>query len=522
MKFRKTGDNNQIHSNSRLYWKSHYWGMRFFYDASLPYGSAAVLANGITCIIAVSIETTKSMSEFDDRFLFSIISEAAVNPIKTAVALPCSGRAEVDLSAAKTLVAKLTPELGRLTKKRIKQDGEEESYRTYRWIRASRTPLLPWLKCLTRAAERSTLATNPHEFKIPNSSYTSSIKVKLPILDTHTFITVGAYSLADKTLLSYSPRLTTKLEEVVKLSGRQLLDSREYDLSKSDADVFGWDVFEYLFSERRRARRVLPRELSSSLPADIGDIISHSWSAFKRLNLPDEVLSYLDRVETDHDSGRCYLCSDNSEALSFCRECADEIRYGLPIRKHPNWTHGLTWGIEQLSAEFGGAMSKNQIWLDEILSATPDEGRRAFSRMLALQGETTWSQRLAGIIGGYRPSWGTYSVATDGHFCRSTLERVIDDFMAKHEIFHLTEPLYPLDEKFNPSGLFRADWQLIDGTFVEALGALTNSEYTKKVDLKRTLAEKHKLRLVEITPRDTNRLPEILGEWIHTGPSKAK
>jgi hypothetical protein len=71
-------------------------------------------------------------------------------------------------------------------------------------------------------------------------------------------------------------------------------------------------------------------------------------------------------------------------------------------------------------------------------------------------------------------------VAKDGHICRCLLERQMDIFLYDNRIEHETEPDYFYDADLNITG-YRADWKLLDGTFVEALGFPENTAYMAKV-----------------------------------------
>ena len=514
MKYRKTGDNNGIKSKSDLYWKSHFWGQRFYYDAPLPFGTAAVLANETTCIVATSLETTKEMDWLDDDFIHATYAGAAIEPVEKAIVLPCARGGKKDLAPVVALIPKLRKELNKLSRERIKEDKEDGGLSPYRWAREKRTPMRPWLKSLVGTVEEAALSGEVTEFKIVRSDYFGSISLVVPMLETAAPFTLGDYHRSTGVLRSYSPRLSSKLKHVVKASGGEVNQTLEYDRTGGETHIFDWDIFGHLLNEKRRAARTLPEGVSSGLPGEIKDMIARSWNAFNRLSLPLAVTRYLDSVGDSTEPTGCCLCSGNSTSLTFCNECSAEVNHGLPIRGNVNWDRGMRWGLDQLVLEFGGAMSQRQTWLHSIAEASPQEGLRAYSRMLALQGDLTWSKRLSRIIDGYRPSWGTYSIATDGHFCRSIFERVIDDFMTQHGIAHTPEPSYPKDDQLNPNGLLRADWKLEDGTLVEAFGALEKEDYRMKADLKRALASKHNLRLVEITPRDDHRLSELLGEWM--------
>ena len=118
--------------------------------------------------------------------------------------------------------------------------------------------------------------------------------------------------------------------------------------------------------------------------------------------------------------------------------------------------------------------------------------------------------RAAEIVGdSWRPSWGTWCHANDGHRCRSFLEKSIDDWFTSHGIAHECEPYWPAHPILNPSGRKRADWLLADGTYVECAGMIDQPDYAVKIATKRELASQLDIRLVVVGPTDLHRLDVI-------------
>jgi hypothetical protein len=101
-------------------------------------------------------------------------------------------------------------------------------------------------------------------------------------------------------------------------------------------------------------------------------------------------------------------------------------------------------------------------------------------------------------------------MAADGHPCRSLGERSVDDWLSARGIEHEPEPAWPVHQVLNPSGALRADWRLVDGTYVEFAGMLTDEGYAAGIADKVRLAEASGLRLVVVTPEDLGRLAQIL------------
>jgi len=112
---------------------------------------------------------------------------------------------------------------------------------------------------------------------------------------------------------------------------------------------------------------------------------------------------------------------------------------------------------------------------------------------------------------GWRPSYGTYCFADDGHACRSLGELAIDNFLTRNGIGHELEPAYPQHPLLNSSGRLRADWRLEDGRFVEYAGLQGMPTYDDKIRRKRLLAQENSIELVVLFPADLARLPSIIG-----------
>jgi hypothetical protein len=104
-----------------------------------------------------------------------------------------------------------------------------------------------------------------------------------------------------------------------------------------------------------------------------------------------------------------------------------------------------------------------------------------------------------------RSSMGTQCLAKDGHVCYSLGEKTIDDLLFELNIPHTKEPKYP-------EGNYRGDF-LTGEIIIEYFGLIGNIEYDKKVEIKRQLAKKHNLTIIEIFPKDlidTNKLIDKL------------
>ncbi|MFL1427262.1 MULTISPECIES: hypothetical protein [unclassified Nocardiopsis] len=112
--------------------------------------------------------------------------------------------------------------------------------------------------------------------------------------------------------------------------------------------------------------------------------------------------------------------------------------------------------------------------------------------------------------GAHKGVFGIRTLARDGHVCNSLAEKTIDDWLTDNGIEHTKEPRYPDSQ-------MRADFE-VGGTLIEYFGLVGRVEYDEKVELKRALAKKHRIKLVEIHPKDMAswdryqaRLAKILG-----------
>ncbi len=233
---------------------------------------------------------------------------------------------------------------------------------------------------------------------------------------------------------------------------------------------------------------------------------------------------------------QCRLCYEvalgAAGGLAYCPSCVTRATGGLlrDTGTDGPWTAAALWALRQLAdIEFFGPPSQAQ--LNRLTVTDPDTADAAMlARFLVprpaaaaiparhTRPARTWAGWLgmAGLLGeGLRTARGTLTVATDGHPCRSLLERHIDDYLHRWAIPHDIEPAYPRHPRLNTTGL-RADWRLEDGTYVEALGLPDEPAYAKKVARKRELAAATGTPLVTVTADDLNRLPDVFAAWLLT------
>lgn len=100
---------------------------------------------------------------------------------------------------------------------------------------------------------------------------------------------------------------------------------------------------------------------------------------------------------------------------------------------------------------------------------------------------------------------GTMCLAEDEHQCLSLEEKRIDDWLYRNEIPHIKEPKYPYNEDLNPHERMRADWK-VGEYYIEFFGLTGDPKYDFKTDLKKQLCKQEGVMLIEIYPKDINRL----------------
>ncbi|MEU7845906.1 hypothetical protein AB0B69_00700 [Micromonospora parva] len=217
--------------------------------------------------------------------------------------------------------------------------------------------------------------------------------------------------------------------------------------------------------------------------------------------------------------------------LAYCSGCARKAVKGFLVDRgaDESWEPLALWCLQQLAVELGGPPSQAQIprLVSTAEPAATDRAMlvrmhvpRARVRRAAAGAEqrapliwADWLKR-AGLLGdGVQLARGTVTVASDGHLCRSLLERHIDDFLTVNGIAHEVEPYWPYDPDLNTTGL-RADWLLDDGTYVEAWGLPDEPAYAHKMTRKIELAARTGIRLVGVTSADLGNLHDVFASWI--------
>ena len=213
--------------------------------------------------------------------------------------------------------------------------------------------------------------------------------------------------------------------------------------------------------------------------------------------------------------------------VRYCMDCCFRVRNGDPR---------ATWFVDEVKAALHGlrdafgaipaqSFSEGRVPHD----GSPEERDHRIRALLAMPpvetikrvlGQQDWlgTLRAAGLVGEtWRPSRGTWCHASDGHRCRSLLEKAIDDWFTANSIPHECEPRWPRHPELNPSGAKRADWLLPDGTYVECAGMLESKDYAEKIALKQQLARALGLELIVVGPTEMHRLGHIFERQLEGG-----
>jgi hypothetical protein len=298
--------------------------------------------------------------------------------------------------------------------------------------------------------------------------------------------------------------------------------------------LFGVDLLSEITRSYPRHRR-LRTQARKLLPAPVAEQLEMAWCPPSTLEVPPGLLTPRDEQQPDRAVGDseslCRLCFGIAESMEsirrpYCSGCYADAQRGLFSDRgfDESWHESVCWALGTLAEiEFGGPPAVEQ------LAVPPTDGPNSDVLMLCRMLTARWSSAGLGserkgyswtdwlakaglLTEGIRRSRGVTVMAKDGHICRSLLERQIDDFFYEHGIAHETEPHYPFDREHNVGG-YRADWELADGTFVEALGFLNSGEYMAKVARKLNLAALHQIPVITVTSDDLRQLASIFDKW---------
>lgn len=263
--------------------------------------------------------------------------------------------------------------------------------------------------------------------------------------------------------------------------------------------------------------------------------VSTTWGAFhavrKRRSWDRPIIRTCPACGTEFFAGEVPVWTYRQFGPSrYCKACCFRSRDGAP---EPQKHDSVIAAVRELAAA-SQSIPKQAFAFESIpLDISEDRRDRLVRALRAMPPVATIKKALrtsdwlgvlqaAGIVGdGWRPSRGTWCRASDGHRCRSLLEKSIDDWLSAHDIEHECEPAWPAHPVFNPSGRKRADWKLADGSYVECLGMMTDSTYLAKVKEKQALAETVGIQLYLVTPSDLLNLARVFADLIESRPGRS-
>jgi|GEM_PF-968439 len=99
----------------------------------------------------------------------------------------------------------------------------------------------------------------------------------------------------------------------------------------------------------------------------------------------------------------------------------------------------------------------------------------------------------------------------DGHMVRSLSEKTIDDWLASHYIFHAYEPLEyfsEVAEQMIPD--FRIHDKTGNPVYIEYWGMEDKPQYSQRMERKKSIYEKHKKSLIELTFQDLATIDKVM------------
>ncbi|NCL76399.1 DUF2510 domain-containing protein [Rhodococcus sp. YH1] len=192
--------------------------------------------------------------------------------------------------------------------------------------------------------------------------------------------------------------------------------------------------------------------------------------------------------------------------LKYCRKCCEECFFENDLNDDAYSDADIVDYIVELTNILEAVPPQNIFDQPLGLAGLDDNARTAALELGARRPSIvkvkaafgSWLHALvaAGVLpdGTQHTSRGIRSIAVDGHACYSLGEKIIDDWLTSYGIVHTKEPGYP-------DSNYRADFQVGDA-FIEFFGLVGNADYDAKIHTKRSLAQQHGIRLIEIYPKD--------------------
>ncbi len=108
----------------------------------------------------------------------------------------------------------------------------------------------------------------------------------------------------------------------------------------------------------------------------------------------------------------------------------------------------------------------------------------------------------------YRNRWPSKFICEDGHRVRSQGEKIIDDWLSRHRVFHAVEPIFPNFHNLIPDFMvYDADGKQV---FIEYWGLESDETYKRRTELKYRTYRDHGLTVIGIKPADLQNIDEAM------------
>lgn len=190
--------------------------------------------------------------------------------------------------------------------------------------------------------------------------------------------------------------------------------------------------------------------------------------------------------------------SENIEARAW------QGRYRFQIRIHLQSSEILT-----VPRAIVNDIIKNPVTarVDNIL-----EGYRAHNlvQFFASKTHTEFEREMAlgDLDRDYRNRWPSNFICEDGHRVRSKGEKIIDDWLSRHRVFHAVEPIFPNLHNLIPDFMvYDADGKPV---FIEYWGLEADEAYNRRTELKYRIYSDHGLTVIGIKPADLQNIDEAM------------
>jgi hypothetical protein len=108
----------------------------------------------------------------------------------------------------------------------------------------------------------------------------------------------------------------------------------------------------------------------------------------------------------------------------------------------------------------------------------------------------------------YRNLWPPKFICEDGHRVRSQGEKIIDDWLFRHQVLHAVEPIFPNLYNLIPDFMvYDKDGKQV---FIEYWGMESDPTYKRRMEVKYKIYQDHKLTVIGVKPEDLQNIDEAM------------